>query len=362
MALLRSVYGGFFFWRSARRSVRSATFMKETPFKRTATLTDVARLAGVNKSTVSRALRDCSHVGKATREKVRKAAAALDYHPDPVIARMAAERWRKDGRQRLEPLGVLVGKHSDRSSRLVRYARSMSVSYGYEVDVLNLSDFVNWESLSRRLKYRNVEKLIAIGFEEGEVLDTELVESFKVVSCGAILEQPVCSVDLDWIRMLDLAIEYFRRQGLERIGLALEGVEPRERRILKTRYDRRLYDLGGSLPVFESGANIGVQRDSFLCWLNHYKPDGVICLGFELLEEMRGALAEGMPFASLEHRGTGNCQGVVGFCCGENLMVERSIQLTRLSKLSAAESGMEVHHIVPDWRSSDRTTVARACV
>lgn len=42
---------------------------------------DVARLAGVSQPTVSRTLRDDSRVSAATREKVRRAAEALQYLP-----------------------------------------------------------------------------------------------------------------------------------------------------------------------------------------------------------------------------------------------------------------------------------------
>ena len=45
---------------------------------------DVARLAGVNKATVSRALKGDHRISPATREKVWKSAKVLGYHPDAV--------------------------------------------------------------------------------------------------------------------------------------------------------------------------------------------------------------------------------------------------------------------------------------
>lgn len=47
-------------------------------------MSDVARLAGVNKATVSRALKGDSRISPATREKVWKAAKTLGYEPDAV--------------------------------------------------------------------------------------------------------------------------------------------------------------------------------------------------------------------------------------------------------------------------------------
>ena len=45
---------------------------------------DVAKLAGVNKATVSRALKGDSRISSATREKVWEAARSLGYQPDAV--------------------------------------------------------------------------------------------------------------------------------------------------------------------------------------------------------------------------------------------------------------------------------------
>ena len=59
---------------------------------RVATIEDVASRAGVSVATVSRALRGLPHVSPATREKVRRIAAELDYRPNPHASRLAAGR------------------------------------------------------------------------------------------------------------------------------------------------------------------------------------------------------------------------------------------------------------------------------
>ncbi|MFP3914041.1 MAG: LacI family DNA-binding transcriptional regulator [Actinomycetota bacterium] len=53
---------------------------------------DVAERAGVSVATVSRALRGLPHVSPATRDKVRRIAAELDYRPNPHASRLAAGR------------------------------------------------------------------------------------------------------------------------------------------------------------------------------------------------------------------------------------------------------------------------------
>lgn len=56
------------------------------------TMADVARLAGVNKATVSRALKGDHRISAATREKVWKAARELGYEPDAVARGLSSQR------------------------------------------------------------------------------------------------------------------------------------------------------------------------------------------------------------------------------------------------------------------------------
>jgi len=62
---------------------------------RSVTIYDIARVAGVSASTVSRALSGHPNVAAATRESIRTAAAALRYRPN-LMARTS--RWA--GRRR----------------------------------------------------------------------------------------------------------------------------------------------------------------------------------------------------------------------------------------------------------------------
>lgn len=56
----------------------------------TVTIREVAEAAGVSVATVSRALRGLPSVAPATREKVERVAAELDYLPDPYAARLSS--------------------------------------------------------------------------------------------------------------------------------------------------------------------------------------------------------------------------------------------------------------------------------
>src|SRR5580698_2925588 len=58
----------------------------------TASIEDVARLAGVSIATVSRSLRGLPDVAAATRDRVLSAARELDYVASPFAARLASGR------------------------------------------------------------------------------------------------------------------------------------------------------------------------------------------------------------------------------------------------------------------------------
>lgn len=69
------------------------------------TIKDVAKLAGVSPSTVTRVLQDKSSISEATKIKVRKAMTTLNYHPN-VNARSLASN-------KTNVIGVVLPKDSD---------------------------------------------------------------------------------------------------------------------------------------------------------------------------------------------------------------------------------------------------------
>lgn len=62
--------------------------------RRTPSIEDVAREAGVSVATVSRALRGLPNVASGTRERVEAVAVRLDYHANPSAARLATGRTK----------------------------------------------------------------------------------------------------------------------------------------------------------------------------------------------------------------------------------------------------------------------------
>ena len=55
---------------------------------------DVARAAGVHRTTVSLALKRHPRIPRETQERVRRIADALGYQPDPMLSSLVAYRTR----------------------------------------------------------------------------------------------------------------------------------------------------------------------------------------------------------------------------------------------------------------------------
>lgn len=121
------------------------------------TIVDIARYAGVSKSSVSRVLNDDPHVSQSTREKVREAMRALDFRPN------AAAR-------------SLVLKKSNSFSMIVQDIRNPYYSHaswiaerffhrnGYDLVIHNTDNDLNMEKeILDTIQYRGVDGVLSIG-------------------------------------------------------------------------------------------------------------------------------------------------------------------------------------------------------
>ena len=113
----------------------------ESPGRR-ATISDVAREAGVNKGTVSRALRGISGVGPRTRERIVEAAQRLDFSASHLASALATGNSRTVGI-------VLPTLRSWYFSDVAAGASEILIPAGYRVELINLdvdSDYLETDS------------------------------------------------------------------------------------------------------------------------------------------------------------------------------------------------------------------------
>ena len=119
---------------------------------RRTTIADVAREAGVNKGTVSRALRGIAGVGPATRERIIETADRLDFSASHLATALASGQSRTVGI-------VLPTLRSWYFSEFASGASEILSPEGFRVELINLdvdSDFLDVDSPQFRKLFREL--------------------------------------------------------------------------------------------------------------------------------------------------------------------------------------------------------------
>ncbi|WEO77821.1 LacI family DNA-binding transcriptional regulator [Cryobacterium sp. SO2] len=129
---------------------------------RVATIFDVARLAGVSHQTVSRVLNDLPNVRPATRQRVEKAIAALNYRPSPAARALVTRRSRTIG------LITTGGPDYGPSSAVLNFNEAArSARYAVSMASMLKSDPESLHSAVELLLRQNVEAIVLIAAHRG---------------------------------------------------------------------------------------------------------------------------------------------------------------------------------------------------
>lgn len=177
------------------------------------TIIDVAQLAGVSKSTVSRVLRNESRVSPATRERVLSASATLRYVPD-----IAAQRMRL-GPQR--SIGLVVSSvDSPIFARLNRDLHERLRDHGYHIIqemILDTDQDLIRSQINNVIGLHVQGLIIAAGVVTDEML-TEYAARIPMVFVGPpISGLPVHNIGYDESYHGRLIIEHLAELGHESI-------------------------------------------------------------------------------------------------------------------------------------------------
>lgn len=183
------------------------------------TILDIAKLAGVGKSTVSRVLTNDPKVKPATRQKVEQVIAESGYVPSKSAQSM------RGGSQKV--VGVIISRlDSPSENRAVSTMLSTLYAAGYDVVVME-SQFDRDKTNEHLgvLKRRNVDGIIVFGFTD---CDVENLASWGHRAVVIAMDYPeLSSINYDNRRVITLALEHIRQQGIAR--LAYIGVDPEDK-------------------------------------------------------------------------------------------------------------------------------------
>ncbi|MBS1881470.1 MAG: LacI family DNA-binding transcriptional regulator [Actinobacteria bacterium] len=152
--------------------------MARQPGQSLPTIRDVARLAGVSKTTASDALQSRGRVSKETRARVEEAATKLGYTPHAGARDLT--------RQRSEVIGLLVGDFYDPfNAEFTAHLEHQAAANGFRVLLATAGPDLSGEetAISNLLEHR-VAALILIAYTGGDAQLRSIGSHTQVVSVG----------------------------------------------------------------------------------------------------------------------------------------------------------------------------------
>lgn len=263
------------------------------------TLADIARKIGMSTATVSMAMRNNPRISRKTRARVKKAAKALGYRPDPLLAALVARKNCGRTARTFANLAVII----DDRWRLQPHAgewvdhvlagmRAACAHLGYELEVFYLvKDFGKMSNPDRFLYARGIRGLIIPALREGDLKLQLEWDRYTVVALGA---HP-CShgfhrIGTDFFAGMGVVCEELAKLGYHRVGLAHSyQMESTHRFEWIGALSKETYLQPKRLKLVPPHLPRAFSKDSFLGWIAKYKPECVLSNEKEGLSYLRAA-------------------------------------------------------------------------
>lgn len=195
------------------------------------TIDDVAKKAGVSKTTVSRIINGhYEHVTEATKQRVLKVIEELDYRPNALARGLKQMKTNVIGI-------VLSNLQNPFWARVLEGVEDTCQSLGYNLMICNSNEDQKLEEEHiKALRMRQVDGIIVNATTKNKCLFQSLVESkYPLVAINRKIEgMPVDMVVMDNVKGAAMAVEHLLRSGRKSVALFIyppDGVSPRLERI-----------------------------------------------------------------------------------------------------------------------------------
>ncbi|WP_043581983.1 LacI family DNA-binding transcriptional regulator [Geminisphaera colitermitum] len=274
--------------------------MPSPPQKTRVTQLDVARVAGVNRATVSLALHGHPGLPATTKERILKICEQMGYVPDPMLSVLAAYRH---GRRTTEFRGTLgwlaqtVGPFRWRElSHFAAYfkaARQRAETHGYQIEVLDLQEMgVSWARAAGIAKSRGIDGVLLC---PQPYPDMNLMafpwQDFAAVTFGySIVEPKLHSVASAQYRAAFATTKEVLARGYKRVGLSMEAGHDQ-------RTDHNY--LAGYLAAWElygKGRHVPVCAEwQSRSWFERHRPDVILTPVYSGWEKVLETLGVKVP-------------------------------------------------------------------
>jgi LacI family transcriptional regulator len=241
------------------------------------TIRQIAKLAGVSRSTVSRVINDHPSVSPETREQVLHVVAETGFHPDPIARSLSSRRADIIGL--VVPLAIQSLFEDPFFPRLMQGISKGCDNHDYTLTLFLLHSLEEEAKLYARISRRQLlDGVIVTATRGGDPLIPQLIANrIPFVMHGRHEDPRVSFVDIDNVTGAHTAVTHLVRLGRRRIALITGpsgslAAEDRKRGYLDALQQRRV-PVDGSLIIHgdftETSSYEAMQH------LLPYEPDAV---------------------------------------------------------------------------------------
>jgi len=192
-----------------------------------ANINDVARLAGVSKSTVSRVINDNENVSKITRKKVLNAADKLNYHTNKIAKSLSTNKT--------DFIGLIIPNIKNPFySKVCWHAENLLKSKNYKTIICNTNHDIDEESsYIKTLEDYNVDGILLVsGKKINKLKKASKRSGFSCVLIDGKAKN-IPSINVDNIYGAKIAVEYLIKLGHQRIVFVTSNKTQAEKERLK---------------------------------------------------------------------------------------------------------------------------------
>ena len=186
---------------------------------------DIAEKVGVDRSTVSLALKNDPRISEKTRERIHEAAKELGYRPDPAFKILGAQRWKS----RETTTGFVIAfithpeSRNDPATQLYRQgARQRAEELGFSFSDFHVGEYPSTTRANQVLVNRGVSGLLFARPTKEEELEGYDWNQFSSITLGVDYFQPKNhAVQHNQSQNLHMLWAEAARRGAKRIGMIL---------------------------------------------------------------------------------------------------------------------------------------------
>jgi len=269
--------------------------MKKKAPNRPITLKDIAKVAEVNPSTVSRAMRNDPRISETVRKKIKNIAEKMEYRPNPFVSAFTAQVRGYRG----APHGVTIvmldydGDHSTDSSWQSIYIKGITFraeQLGYKTEIICLAKLnYSISRLNKILHVRGIRGMIILPVPERANFSEINCEHIALATISySVKHLSINRTSLDYYQCMMLILNNLVKKGYKRIGFSIAKSDLR-------RFGERLFSgfLGWQqtlpkskrIPVHinkkigeynETVEDRASGRKDYMQWLEKHKPEVVV--------------------------------------------------------------------------------------